>query len=280
MTTIAYDRPVADFISRLDATGHVSHEEHRKDKVTLHHNGGRLLSHENILSIWQVRPASAHFNVDSAGSCAQFVRVNEYAWATGSTVGNTRSISIEMSNQTVGPEWKVGEATWKSTARLAGWLFARVIGTRPTSDTLVVHHYWSSTECAGPYIDMMYQHVLWLAQQFYDIYASGRIPEEGEVMLREVNMGILSKADGPAYTLTVPSWHDKAALGLCVGFEDAVIEKIWFIGSGRYLGEVGPIDLLHDARQWWSLPDDTDQISILVKESNFPIGWSVDMERA
>ena len=78
--TIAYDQPVLDLIDELSATGHVTHTQHRKSKVTLHHNGGRL-SHSGVLSVWQVRPASAHFNIDGLGTCAQFVKVNEYAWA-------------------------------------------------------------------------------------------------------------------------------------------------------------------------------------------------------
>jgi hypothetical protein len=171
-TTIAYDLPVLDLIDELDATGHVSHTQHRKSKVTLHHNGGRL-SHGGVLSVWQVRPASAHFNIDAAGTCAQFVRVAEYAWATGSTPGNEQSISIEMCNETVGPDWRVGELTWQAAARLAGWLFARVIGQRPTSDTLVVHHYWSATSCAGPFIDGKYADVLAAAQRSYDRFVNG-----------------------------------------------------------------------------------------------------------
>lgn len=167
MTTIAYDRPVLDLIAGLDRTGHVTHTQHRKDKVTLHHNGGRL-SHHGVLSVWQTRPASAHFNVDAAGTVAQYVRLNEYAWATGSTEGNQRSISIEMCNETLAPNWVVGEATWREAARLAGWIFLRVIGQRPTRSSLVVHKYWFATACAGPHIDKVYDQMLQIAQQFYD----------------------------------------------------------------------------------------------------------------
>lgn len=172
--TIAYDLPLRNFISQLDATGHVSHTQHRKTHVTLHHNGGRL-SHEGVLSVWQVRPASAHFNIDGAGTAAQFVRVNEYAWATGSTEGNQRSISIEMCNLGVGGDWPVAEATWRSAARLAGWLFARVIGVRPTSE-LVQHKFWNPTECAGPYISRMFSQILAVCQFYYDVFT-------GNVML-------------------------------------------------------------------------------------------------
>lgn len=192
MTTIAYDLPVKDLIAGLNATGHVTHTEHRKGKVTLHHNGG-FLSHEGVLSVWKTRPASAHFDVDSSGAVAQYVRVAEYAWACGDTLGNQTSISIEMCNQSGGPNWVVGEATWKSAARLAGWLLARVIGERPNSNNLVRHKYWSSTECAGPYIDKVYDQILALAQKTYDAIVHG-----SELDGKEDGMVEVQKGDDPA----------------------------------------------------------------------------------
>lgn len=179
MTTIAYDLPVKDLIAGLDATGHVTHTQHRKTHVTLHHNGGRL-SHEGVLSVWQTREASAQFDVDVFGDVAQFVRVAEYAWACGNTFGNQTSISIEMCNLTTAPGWVVGEDTWRSAARLAGWLFARVIGYRPTREFLVQHKYWNPTTCAGPYIDQVYEQILSLAQNWYDRFVSGNVGEETE----------------------------------------------------------------------------------------------------
>ncbi|MZF88848.1 N-acetylmuramoyl-L-alanine amidase [Streptomyces sp. SID5643] len=165
--TIPYDRPVADFIDELSATGHVTHTSYRKTSVTLHHNAGRL-SHQGVLDVWKVRPASAHFDVDAAGAVAQYVKVHEYAWAVGNTAGNQGSISIEMANTTLAPNWRVGAATWKNAARLAGWLFAEVIGESPSRSNLFYHHHWSSTVCAGPYMDQIYDEVLAAAQVAYD----------------------------------------------------------------------------------------------------------------
>lgn len=165
--TIPYDRPVANFIDQLSATGHVTHTSYEKTSVTLHHNAGRL-SHQGVLDVWKVRPASAHFDVDAAGAVAQYVKVNEYAWAVGNTVGNQGSISIEMANATLAPNWTVGDATWRNAARLAGWLFAEVIGERPSMSNLFYHHHWSSTVCAGPYMDRIYDEVLAAAQVAYD----------------------------------------------------------------------------------------------------------------
>ncbi len=173
MTTIDYDLPVKDLIDELDATGHVTHIAYKKKSVTLHHNGGRL-SHEGVLNVWKTRPASAHFDVDRYGDLAQYVRVQEYAWATGNYVGNQESISIEMCNETVAPTWVVSDTTWTKAARLAGWLFANVVDgrPRPSSANLHYHHYWAATECAGPYMDSIYAKVLVSAQKWYDHFRS------------------------------------------------------------------------------------------------------------
>ncbi|WP_225824014.1 peptidoglycan-binding protein [Streptomyces naphthomycinicus] len=165
--TIAYDRTVSNLIDKLSATGHVTHRSYRKTSVTLHHNGGRL-SHQGVLAVWKKRPASAHFDVDATGAVAQYVKVNEYAWAVGDVTGNQRSISIEMANATLAPGWTVAEATWKNAARLAGWHFAKVIGERPSRSNLFYHHHWSSTACAGPHMDKLYDKVLAAAQEAYD----------------------------------------------------------------------------------------------------------------
>lgn len=174
--TISYDRPIKNLIDELSATKHVTHRSYKKTSVTLHHNGGRL-SHEGVLNVWKTRPASAHFDVDSSGAVAQFVKVDEYAWAVGNTSGNRSSISIEMANKTLAPDWLVADATWSAAARLAGWLFFTEIGTRPSKSNLFYHHHWASTECAGPYMDKVYDKVLKAAQEAYDSFKESTTPQ-------------------------------------------------------------------------------------------------------
>lgn len=175
MTLIAYDKPISDFIARLNATKHVTHKTYRKTSVTLHHNAGRL-SHDGVLNVWQIRPASAHFDVDGVGALAQYVNVNEYAWSAGNTIGNMTSIHIEMANCALAPSWAVAEVTWKSAARLTGWLFAKVIGVRPTSDIFFMHSHWSATACAGPYIKSIWSLILVAAQNAYDLFKGQGVP--------------------------------------------------------------------------------------------------------
>lgn len=168
----AYDKGVKNLIAGLNATGHVTHTKHRKIKVTVHHNGGRL-SHEGVLRVWQTRPASAHFDIDAFGDVAQYVEMNEYAWSTGSTNGNRDSISIELCNSAVGGNWPVSEVTWRSGARLTGWIFAKVIGERPSASNVVPHHNWKATVCAGPYMDSVFASFIAVAQQAYDFFKGG-----------------------------------------------------------------------------------------------------------
>src|SRR4051812_28409013 len=98
MTTINYDQPVKDLVDALSATKHVTHQSFKKTSVTLHHNGGVANSHEDVLNTWKSREASAHFDVDVHGGVAQYVKVDEYAWAVGNESGNESTISIEMAD--------------------------------------------------------------------------------------------------------------------------------------------------------------------------------------
>lgn len=173
--TINYDHSVKNLIDELSETGHVTHTAFRKTSVTFHHNGGRL-SHEGVLSVWQTRPASAHFDVDRAGAVCQYVKVNEYAWAVGDRAGNQSTISIEMANTAVGGDWPVSEVTWKAAARLAGWLFAKVIGVRPSKSNVFFHHHWSSTACAGPYMDSVFDELLAEVVKAYEYFRGAVTP--------------------------------------------------------------------------------------------------------
>lgn len=169
---IAYDKPIRNFIAGLDATGHVTNTPYRKTSITFHHNGGRL-SLQGCLDVWKTRPASAQFDVDGQGALGQYVGVNMYAWATGNTQGNKESISIEMANATLAPDYLVADVTWREAARLGGWLFARVIGAAPTRQTVHVHHDWKSTACAGPYIDKIREQMFQAVLAAYNAFVGG-----------------------------------------------------------------------------------------------------------
>lgn len=206
--TIAYDRPVKNLIDALSATGHVTHKAYRKTSVTIHHNAGRL-SHEGVLNVWKTRPASAHFDVDQSGAVCQYVKVNEYAWATGSTAGNRSSISIEMANTSLSPIWAVADATWQSAARLGAWLMWKVVGARPTASNFFYHSHWAKTACAGPYMDKLYARVLLEAQVYYDYFTHGTVPQPPPVVVNNPThpTGPQLVVDGDLGPKTITAWQ-------------------------------------------------------------------------
>lgn len=168
---INYDRFVKNLIHRLDETGHVTHSKWAKKSVTLHHNGAKL-SHEGVLKTWKTRPASAHFDVDKEGEIAQYVIVNEYAWAVGNTKGNEETISIEMANISLAPHYEVAQVTLDSTARLSGWLFANEVEGQPhpSEHNFFPHQHWFATACPGPFVMAHFHEILRDTQRHYEFF--------------------------------------------------------------------------------------------------------------
>ncbi len=64
------------------------------DKIIIHHNAGNLTI-SGIWDVWQTRPASAHYQVDSNGRIGQLVWDRNTAWHAGNWEANTTSIGIE-----------------------------------------------------------------------------------------------------------------------------------------------------------------------------------------
>jgi hypothetical protein len=191
MTTINYDLPIEDLVDALSATGHVTHESFAKTSVTFHHNGGVGNSHEDVLNTWKSRPASAHFDVDTSGMIAQYVKVDEFAWATGNNEGNQHSISIEMADFTGDPNWEISDVTWKAAARLAAWLFVHQIGVRPDSSNVFPHQHWVSTDCPGPWVIHNFSSILGEIQHQYDNFlgATAHTPTPAPPSPHPTNVG-------------------------------------------------------------------------------------------
>jgi hypothetical protein len=192
MTTIGYDEPIADYIGKLNATGHVTHTTAKKTSVTVHHNAGKN-TFDDILRTWTTRESSAHFDVDAEGKIAQFVKVDEYAWAVGNHAGNEYSISIEQCNSTLAPDWEVAEVTWKATARLTAWLFAHVIGSVPSKYNVFPHQHWSATECPGPYMNKIWNQFLGeVGVQYKAMVSHPAPPSNGPETLEQIAKDVIA----------------------------------------------------------------------------------------
>lgn len=214
MTTISYDHSVKDLIEELSATKHVTHQSFKKTSVTIHHNGAVHDSHEDVLNTWKTREASAHFDVDVDGNVAQYVKVDEYAWATGNTSGNETSISIEMADATGSPNWQISEATLTSMEHLAAWLFVHIIGTRPNSNNFFMHRHWVATDCPGPFVVRNFSQILAKVQAQYDVMMGSKahapVPLTVVQVAHQVIQGQWGNGDERVRRLTAADYDAKA----------------------------------------------------------------------
>lgn len=211
MTTISYDRPIKDLVDALSATGHRGESGYSADKtfkktsVTFHHNGGVNVSHEGVLETWTTREASAHFDVDTSGAIAQYVKVDEYAWAVGNTEGNQSTISIEQAD--LNSDWVVADATWKSACRLAAWLFIHVIGEAPSTSNIFPHQHWSSTDCPGPWVMNHFGMYVAEVQNQYNALKTGGSPSPSPTPSPASNNEDLVD-DGELGPKTITRWQE------------------------------------------------------------------------
>lgn len=258
---IAYDKPIQNFIAGLDATGHVTNTAYRKTSVTFHHNGGRL-SLQGCLDVWKTREASAHFDVDGQGNIGQYAGVNMYAWHAGNTQGNKESIGIEMADATLDPDWTIATVTWTEAARLAGWLFARVIGAAPTRETVHVHHDWKSTMCAGPFIDKIREQLFQAVLDNYRQFAGSAGAPPSTPTSPAPSTGSLLPLDQVARQVIAGSWgngDDRIRRLQSAGYDpNAVQSEVNRIASGTPATNRKSVDQLAQeviAGQWGNGPE-------------------------
>ena len=78
------------------------------NKIILHHNDGNL-SIQGCWNVWQTRPASAHYQVETSGRIGQLVWDRDTAWHAGNWVANTTSIGIEHADASTHP-YRISDA--------------------------------------------------------------------------------------------------------------------------------------------------------------------------
>lgn len=118
----------------------------RIDKVVTHHNAGNLTI-PDIYNVWQTRPASAHYQVDSNGRIGQLVWDKDTAWHAGNWDANTTSIGIEHADASSNP-WHISDACLDNGAHLVAAICHFYQLDRPMGGKNVfAHSHFSTTEC-------------------------------------------------------------------------------------------------------------------------------------
>lgn len=131
-----------------------SRQGSRISEITIHHMSG-IASAEQCVRYWinSNRIVSSHYGIGNSGEIIQYVDERHTAFTNSNWEANKRAVTIETSNSTRGPEWKVSDAAFKSLVLLVADISKRN-GLHPLvkGESLTWHSMYSNTDCPGPYL--------------------------------------------------------------------------------------------------------------------------------
>ncbi|HAT1133973.1 TPA: N-acetylmuramoyl-L-alanine amidase [Corynebacterium striatum] len=139
----------------------------RIDKVIIHHNAGNLTI-RGCYDVWQSRPASAHYQVQTDGRIGQLVWDRDTAWHAGNFAANTTSIGIEHADVSSDP-WSVSDACLDNGAHLVAAVCKFYGLGRPVwGKNVFGHKDFSATACPASLAGSQHAAYMARAQYWYD----------------------------------------------------------------------------------------------------------------
>lgn len=133
--------------------------------IVLHYNYGDLTV-EGCWSVWQTRPASAQYQVESSGRIGQLVNDWDTGWHAGNWIANCKSIGIEHANIAGG---YITEACLDAGAHLVAALCKYYKLGRPQwLKNVFPHQYFAATSCPGQIYGAQKDAYMKRAQEWYD----------------------------------------------------------------------------------------------------------------
>ncbi len=150
----------------------------RIEFVGIHHTAAVGLTVRGCYNVWQARPASAHYLVQTDGVIGQLVHDADTAWALGDFDANCRSINIEHADSRSGP-WTVSESCLDSGAHLVAALcLAYGLGRPVWGRNVRPHNQFMATACPGELAGSQREAYIARAQHYYDLMAAGAAEDE------------------------------------------------------------------------------------------------------
>lgn len=130
-------------------------------ETTVHHRAGTGTA-ASMGAIFQRpgRNGSAHYGIGTGGEIAWYVDENCVAWTNSNWPSNQRAVTIEFSNDEVGGDWHVSDATLNAGIRLIADIAKRNgLGHLVVGQNLTKHKDYAQTSCPGPYLTSMMQYI-------------------------------------------------------------------------------------------------------------------------
>ena len=167
------------------------------DRVVIHHNAGKAMTHAGVYGAFTNNGTSAHYNVDIDGNICQYVHDSDTAWHCPGV--NKKSIGIEHANCS-GAEggWDVGDETIDAGAHLTAAICrAYGLGRPEWRSNVFPHSDFYSTACPASLRDKYAGEYIEKAQAYYDNLDADLSNKEGWV----------SQGGGWWYRLEDGSWE-------------------------------------------------------------------------
>lgn len=152
------------------------------DRIIIHHAASLSLFAVLDMMKYATRVVSSNYVIGNGGEIVGVVPEEYRAWTSGSTSWDGRSITVEIINESAGPDWRISDAAFDAVARMLADISARY-GIKLSRTTVVTHqelytiHGASyATACPGPYLQARIDELIKLAS----IYLAGGKSEEEE----------------------------------------------------------------------------------------------------
>lgn len=220
------------------------------DRVVIHHNAGKAMTHAGVYGAFTNNGTSAHYNVDIDGNICQFVHDSDTAWHCPGV--NKKSIGIEHANCS-GAEggWDVGDETIDAGAHLTAAICrAYGLGRPEWRSNVFPHSDFYSTACPASLRDKYAGEYIEKAQEYYDNLDADLSNKEGWV----------SQDGGWWYRLADGSWE--------TGWFP--VNEKWYYANDRGWLQVG---WQHIDGQWYFLHNVHD-----TRYGEMETGWIKDGE--
>lgn len=135
------------------------------DTITIHHTAGNV-SIETLGDIFAptARKASSNYGVGTDGRIGMYCEEKDRSWCSSSSANDNRAITIEVSNNSGGPNWTVSDKALVSLINLCEdicrrnnipkliWKNDKSLIGQVDKQNMTVHNWFSNTTCPGPYL--------------------------------------------------------------------------------------------------------------------------------
>ena len=219
-----------------------------------HHWAGKSGGIERL--VYSKDLVSTNYIILSDGTLISSVPEEYRAWTSGSATADRKSITTEIQNSTLGPEWRVSDAAIDTYIKLLADVAKRYKWTYISRTNLKGHREFQSTSCPGPYVWPLLPTIGKEANALF-LSSKPSTPSKPSAPSTSVKAwpAVELLVDGVFGALSVTAYQQLLkGVGKYAGYVDGVFgmttvkaEQQWLAGLGYYRGRIdgqrGPLTI-------------------------------------